>query len=144
MKKKLLAIFIMLMLTFTFGCEAYIEHDTTYESLTGAWNLNCIYVNAHPIEFKDEKLTFSEGGSGTVTTLVTDENGVTTENSSPISATTGTDSEGNATLTITRDNQSTTYIFSVDVPAQLLHLYWTDAQTTDEYHYIYANDLIEY
>ncbi len=144
MKKKLLAILVVLLLTLTFGCEAYIEHDKTYESLIGSWNLNCVYVNAHPIEFKDEKITVTETFSGVLTTLQTDENGVTAEVSNSISISQTTDSSGNPAITITKDSESKTYTFSIDTPAQLLHLYFTDAETGDEYHYIYVNDLVEY
>lgn len=144
MKKKLLAITVALLMVFTFGCEAYTEHDKTYESLIGKWNLNCIYVNAHPIEFKDESITFTENGTGVLSTLKTDSNGVTAEVSESIGISTETDQEGNSTITITRDGESKTYSFSVDIPAQLMHLYFTDAESGDEYHYIYVNDLVEY
>ncbi len=144
MKKKLLAILVVFMLVFTFGCEAYIEHDTTYESVVGTWNLNCIYKNAHPIEFKDEKLTFTENGTGVMSTLKTDENGVSAEVSTSISTSVNTSAEGDATITITKEDETKTYTFKVDIPAQLLHLYYTEAETGDEYHYIYVNDTVEY
>ncbi len=144
MKRKLIALMLISLLVFTFGCESYVELDTTYEAVIGTWHLNCIYVNAHPIEFKDETITFNEDGSGTLTELQTDENGVTTPVSSAISVTSGTNSEGSNTITITKSEETKEYIFRVDTPAQLLHLYFTDPETGDEYHYVYANDLIEY
>jgi len=144
MKRKLIALLIISLLMFTFGCESYVELDTSYESVVGTWHLNCIYVNAHPIEFKDETITFNADNSGTITVLQTDENGVTGEVSSAISVSSGTNSNGEATVTINKGDGNVEYTYKVDNPAQLLHLYTTDAETGDEYHYIYENDMIEF
>ena len=150
MKRIFAAVIIVLMLTCTFGCsfisnyvDVYTEHEITAEAATGVWNLNCIYKNTHPIEFKDERITINSDGSGVYTTLTTDENGVTTENSVAMMAEFGSNSDGEGTVKLTKEGVTTEYTFSVDVPAQLLHLYITDAEDS-LYHYIYVNDLAEY
>ncbi|MBR6800752.1 MAG: hypothetical protein IKM61_03270 [Eubacteriaceae bacterium] len=143
MKRKLIAVLVLAMMFLTFGCEAYVELDTTFEAVVGEWHLNCVYKDTHPIEFKDESITINADGSGIYSTLVTDENGVTSENSKALTAKASAETEETQTITLTVDGVSTEYIFRVDVPAQLLHLYVTDEEGC-EIHYVYVNDLVEY
>ncbi|MBE6038604.1 MAG: hypothetical protein E7218_05295 [Anaerofustis stercorihominis] len=144
MKKKILLIIFVSVLLFSFGCESYVEHDTSFEALVGEWHMNCVYKNAHAIDFTEETLIIKEDKSGEILTPSKGEDGEVIYLSKNVTTAVSTDSEGNAVITVTKDDGTAKdYIYKVDVPAQLMHLYYTNADG-DEYHYVYVSSEVEY
>ena len=144
MKKKLLLIILVSVLLFLFGCESYIEHETSFDALVGEWHMNCAYKNTHAMDFTEETFIIKEDGSGEVLLPSKNDAGEVIYLSTNVTTAISTDSEGNAVITVTKDDGTATdYIYKVDVTAQLMHLYYTN-EDGDEYHYVYVSSEVEY
>jgi hypothetical protein len=126
-----------------------VEHSKVYESVVDiTWVLNSVYKDSQPIKFNAQKLKFYANKSGTFETdkIVTPEK--TASDGTTIPATTELetedftvteDGEGKFTLTIKASSKSSSVVYAVDEPAQLLHLWFTD-ETGAETHYIYRDE----
>ena len=149
MKKRLLLISILIMLLLVTGCASYTEHSKKFSDTIGTWDLDCIYVDTKPIEFEAQSLTINEDNTGlleyevVIAETTDDEGNVITPQKTDIKQSNITFSSDEAGLmTVSSpDNGTVNYEFSVDNPAQLLHMYETKDGAL--YHYVYSNILID-
>ncbi len=132
-----IAIAILIVLLFGLvawsgGCTSYVYNSEKFSDAVGTWKLDCIYVDTKPIAFNPTKLAISGSKKATKTETVTVTPEVTNADGSVTAAVTEDQtteytleaSKGTLTLKAS-DGTSTEYTFSVDVDAQLLHLYTT-------------------
>ena len=131
MKKIITAIVCVLLLMSTFGCKAYVEQKVDFKHTVGTWNLDCIYRDTKSVKFKPTVLTIDKGKIATIT-----KDDKATEYDIEV--------VGDGEMIFkSKDAEGTdvTYQFTVDTPAQLMHLY---ANINDMlYHYVYLEDGVD-
>lgn len=151
MKKIIILSLCILLLASLFGCRAYVEHETKYRYVVGSWDLDSIYVDTKPIKLDRQIVTFNDdqkSGYYTNIEVVTPQTEDASGNIIPeVVKETKVDfvvsDIESAKFTITTSEGAKTFTFAVDEPAQLLHLYLTDAESGQETHYIYSDTDIE-
>ena len=146
-KKSALLIFIAFLLLLS-GCRAFVPHSKNDSLLVGSWTLDCIYVDTKPIKFTPHTISFNKdlkgGQIATVNIIKPAKYDVTGFNElEPAVTETVTEDFTLAELkdgsfTILRGDGATMYTYSIDEPAQLLHMYVT-AEDGVETHYIYRD-----
>ena len=131
MKKIITIVLCVLLLMSAFGCKAYVEQKVEFKHTVGTWNLDCIYRDTKSVTFIPTVLTIDKGKSATIAK----EEKITKYDIEVV---------GDGEMIFkSKDAEGTdvTYQFTVDAPAQLMHLY---ANINDMlYHYVYVEDGVD-
>ena len=146
-KKSALLIFTAFFLLLS-GCRAFVPHSTEDSLLVRSWTLDSVYVDTKPVKFIPHTLTFNSsltGGQISTVNVITPAKYDPTGFNEITPAVTETVNEDftlaefkEGSFTLIKGDSAVMYTYTIDEPAQLLHMYIT-AEDGAETHYIYRD-----